>query len=622
MPKLIAALFLVIVIVFIASPFIIESNSSKACLSVDEELYVCAASDMAKLSNHGTVQLEHSSLAIEEHALQLEAARNEVIAFQLVLQNRGGKTTRKVNLVAADFISEAGTITSVPNVNIYQAWYHYVDHGGYQWGPSSAVLEWPEYYPDALVPEKSVCAGQEKRLFSSVSISPEKNSLQSVWLDLYIPKEKPAGLYNSTITLSTADGVTLQVPVELTLHNATLPDKPVIDAVGEVYRSYRLEGVGEDFRTADWRDMAHCYQTLAHQHRMIFIERTEVSDDEDWDAYDAIYGPILDGQLFSLENGYVGPGANTPVSIWRTPWPQDYDVKVESPLSDAELNNYVMKAREWTEHATNNGWSNTDYFAYVFDEVDGPDGNEAMTSARKTYLGMAHTQMRRVQEALDQGARDKSIDLMWTSHSDPFEWIGIDELDLSGITRFWVPNGAAASPAFLQRRRRLGERVWFYHNGHPAVGIHSINASGIEMRTWGVIGSRYGFDGQLMWAVNLGSDEQPFARPSYKDEDDRFGNGVMVYPGNQLEKIGFPASPGPIPSMRLKAWRRGLQDAELAELARQNNPKKVNDLLTKIIPKALADGEGEAAWSDDPADWIEFRRVLLTLASGVRTPTL
>jgi hypothetical protein len=137
------------------------------------------------------------------------------------------------------------------------------------------------------------------------------------------------------------------------------------------------------------------------------------------------------------------------------------------------------------------------------------------------------------------------------------------------------------------------------------------------MRTWGVISARYHFDGQLMWAVNLGNDEQPFALPSYKDDDDRFGNGVMLYPGNQLPKIGFPATPGPMPSMRLKAWRRGLQDAELAVLARTTDKQsEVDELLKTMIPNALSDARDEAEWPNDPAQWIDFHLELLRLASS------
>jgi len=37
------------------------------------------------------------------------------------------------------------------------------------------------------------------------------------------------------------------------------------------------------------------------------------------------------------------------------------------------------------------------------------------------------------------------------------------------------------------------------------------------MRTWGVVTARYGLGGQLMWAVNFGSAEAPYRKPSYSN---------------------------------------------------------------------------------------------------------
>jgi len=233
----------------------------------------------------------------------------------------------------------------------------------------------------------------------------------------------------------------------------------------------------------------------------------------------------------------------------------------------------------------------------VFDEVDGPDKNNTDAAERYDYMVMVHEQMDLLQRALDTGTGDKSLDLLWTSHSNPATWTSDPKLDLSDKVRLWSPNASAADPDFLSKRVAAGDTTWFYHSGHPAVGAHSINAAGIDMRTWGVIGARYGIQGQFMWAVNLGSDERPFAEPSYKPDDDRFGNGVMVYPGNQLDKLGFTKVPGPIPSMRLKTWRRGLQDAELFYLAKEKNADAAQKLIRSIIPDALADASGKASWS-------------------------
>ena len=63
-------------------------------------------------------------------------------------------------------------------------------------------------------------------------------------------------------------------------------------------------------------------------------------------------------------------------------------------------------------------------------------------------------------------------------------------------------------------------------------------------------------------------------------------------------------------------WRRGLQDAELARLAREaGHRKEVNKLLQQLIPRALSQGRGDAAWPRDSASWNRARVQLLKLAS-------
>jgi len=249
------------------------------------------------------------------------------------------------------------------------------------------------------------------------------------------------------------------------------------------------------------------------------------------------------------------------------------------------------------------------WFAYVFDEIDGPIHKD------QNYIAMTHQQMGLVQEAIDAGSTEKPIDLLWTSHSNPSVWAEGSAQDLRGKVRLWAPNAHAADPEFIAEQKAKGDRSWFYHSGPPSVGAHSVNASGVELRTWGVIAARYQVDGILMWAVNLGNDDKPFADPSYKPDDDRFGNGVLVYPGNALPKIGYEAAPGAIPSFRLKSWRRGLQDFELAQLAAQKAPEETQALLQRMVPRALADGRGKAAWSRDTENWVDFKMQLLQLAS-------
>lgn len=619
-----------------------------ACLDMGEDFVVCAVSDMTKVTREGDIPADHPDYHLgREQApvnagepgksgdpgkgiLRLRAARNETVAFQLIFRRTGKRRAQDEDSAAFSSLARSGlkwrsAEEGKPNhlkTELFQAHYHHVDKGAYTWGPSGIEpLPWPAWYPDALVPAVHQCGSRTQVHFAELSLPQHAGHNQAYWFDTYIHSSTQPGTYSATLKLSMGESH-LEIPLALDVFDAVLPDKPSLHAVGEIYRSYLMEGAGFDSSDSLWREMSHCYQQLAHQHRMVFFERSpNFIKTKNWDNYRTVFGPALSGELFTEEFGYTGPGENTPVGIWRTPWPQSHDVKMTEPLPDTEYELFENLSQQWSSTAVGAGWTETEFFAYIFDEVDGPSKNSGESlDSRRSYLVRVHREMQLMQEALDRGAASvdggKPIDLIWTSHSNPAIWAGDPELDLSGKIRLWAPNGSAADTAFLMERVKAGDKAWFYHSGPPALGAHAVNFSGVDMRTWGVVGARYGFQGQFMWAVNLGNNDKPFAEPTYKTADDRFGNGVVVYPGNQLDKIGFEPSPGPLPSVRLKLWRRGLQDAELYFLAKNHDAAAADELLKTIMPRALSQGKGTAAWPQDPAEWIEFHKSLLQLASG------
>lgn len=598
-----------------------------ACLDGPGGVSVCAASDMAKLPPYGPVPLEGKHLDLSTGGVSLHAARNETVAFQLIISAAQpvALQVRSTNLRGPG----GASLLADQHIRTFLAHYVRTEPAGYSWGPASRVLPWPEYYPDALIPFRHGCGTSEQVLVDTVKVPSEHGPNQSVWIDVFVPSGTPAGRYVGHIALK-GGGDELEVPLAIVVRDVTIGERPSIDAVGEIYDPYLREGAGSDLADERWRRMAHCYQKMAHRHRMVFIERTDRLLEAglespgkaatQWHDYDLAFGPALSGELFTSAHDYVGPGQGVPVAVWRTPWPQPHNGRLRGPLPDAEVKRYEGLARAWDQHASAKGWIQSRFFAYIFDEIDGVrDYGEAdeKAIAQEKYLQMAHVQIKRVQEALDSGATEQAIDLLWTSHSDPGQWENVGGLDLSGIIRLWGPNAMGASPEFLRRRAAAGDRIWFYHAGHPYLGIHSVNAPGIDMRTWGVIAARYGFHGQLMWALNFGDPQDPYGKPSYKNMDDRFGNGTMVYPGAMLPTIGHKASSGPIPSMRLKAWRRGLQDADLVEVARgRGRSTQVDELLQQLIPRALGEASGEPSWPEGPQAWHRFRTSLLDLAEG------
>ena len=612
--------------------------TTERCLDGPRGIEVCPASEMAKLPNHGPVPHEDWLFSPEERAINLDSARNATVGFQVMLKAKGLDPI-KVRLDVTDLRGPGGArIEATRDIHRFLAYYVWVEPGGYAWsGSKSEVLPWPDLYPDALIPFRPRCtieagagaasAGKSKDApITSFTVPPKDGVNQAIWIDVHVPSRTPAGRYLGAVVVRSGKEE-LKLKLRLRVHAATLPHENSFHAAGELYAPYHAEGLGPNVSSPKWQRMSQCYQQLAHRHRIVFVERfgdTRTLDDleqgpnaEAWQHYDAAFGPALSGELFTERYGYRGPGEKTPVSVWRLPYPQLFNGKLGAPLSDEQVAEYEQIARAFTAHLNAKGWTKSYLYAYVFDEVEGPTDDEAgrsPTPENRAYVAMVHQQMRRVQAALDRGAGGKRIHLIWTSHVDPTRWAGKQGLDLTGIIRLWSPNAGAAGTTFLRRRAAAGEQAWFYHSGHPAIGVHAINASGIELRTWGVASARYGFTGHFMWAVNFGDHEEPYRQPTYKSGDDRFGNGTLVYPGAGLTTIGVAARSEPVPSMRLKAWRRGLQDAELVELARRRGKRAAVDrLLAKQIPRALSEGRGAASWPQDSAAWHRFRLALLKL---------
>ena len=204
------------------------------------------------------------------------------------------------------------------------------------------------------------------------------------------------------------------------------------------------------------------------------------------------------------------------------------------------------------------------------------------------------------------------IDLMWTSHQNPATLARDAATDLRGIIRWWSPNGLAADARFLAERVKAGETAWFYHHGHPATGVHAVNATGVELRTWGTICWRYGLTGTFWWAVDLSDQTDPMNKPIYNPRETRWGNGVLFYSGARLPDIGFPAIDGPLSSLRMKAYRRGLQDYEYCWLLAQRGKRSIADnLIREVIPVALTEAWGAGRpWRTDPDAWYRMREEL------------
>jgi hypothetical protein len=167
-----------------------------------------------------------------------------------------------------------------------------------------------------------------------------------------------------------------------------------------------------------------------------------------------------------------------------------------------------------------------------------------------------------------------------------------------------IPQASAA-------RSSTGERFWTYNGRPPQAGSMVLDADG-GLRTWGWIAERYGIELWYAWEglyfsdrYNGGGPTDLMRRPITFDERRRGGSdwgngdGVLAYPG-------------PLPSLRLKSLRRGLQDRLLLRaLAACGHARLAEEVARRIVPRALAEAEKTSSWPDTDADWERARGELL-----------
>ena len=156
-----------------------------------------------------------------------------------------------------------------------------------------------KFYPDIAVPIE---------LVPTFNIAPGQN--QSIYVDVYIPRTAPAGLYQGTVTVRQG-GTTTDIPVELTVYNFSLPDTPA----AKTMLSFSSSNLNERFTGNRWptpnsADGAHMKTIrdrlffLAHRHRISLIGDATNDCGNPGDQPCPEWLPRLTGPAFTAANGY------------------------------------------------------------------------------------------------------------------------------------------------------------------------------------------------------------------------------------------------------------------------------------------------------------------------------
>jgi Glycoside hydrolase 123, N-terminal domain len=474
-----------------------------------------------------------------------------------------------------------------------------------------------KFYPEIaipleLVPTFTVGAGQN----------------QSIWVDVYIPKTAPSGLYQGTITVQENGSTTHNIPVELSVRNFILPDLPSArtmvffstENINDRYYGVTYPDEDTDLYNQSLR-LADRHFQLAHRHKVSLIGNPGYIT---VDRMDEAWTSRLDGDLFAAANAYDGPGVGVGNNIYVIGEYGDW------PWQDGTQADMWANTDVWVNWFDSQSFSTpTDYFLYLIDE---PNNTE---ETKKWTLWMDHNP--------GPGKRLMSmatIELPTAMDETPSLDIPTSSIP-TGITDLWQN----AVDLYLEDSEK---RVYFYNGSRPGTGSFAIEDDGVAL--WVLAWAHYKkkIDRWFYWEStyydnNQGGEGQTnvFQRAQTFGSFDSLdpvlgetgwnysnGDGVLFYPGTDVR---FPAESydvmGPFSSLRLKLWRRGIQDVDYLTMAAAVNPTRTAEIVNEIIPKVLWEYGVEdpndpswvmtdISWSTNPDLWETARAELADIITS------
>jgi len=534
--------------------------------------------------------------------ITLQAARNEFVAFQVLLRGN-----IPVGSIKPELVFDGPAAMTVK-----------IELGRYQ--PIASKLG---PLPDPIVPLN----------FAAAAAPGTKN--QSLHVEVYVPHGLALGEYHGTLILrgplsgnrdtSPGEDGPVRLPVVLRVWDFTLPDH--LSFLPEM----NCYGLPENER--DYYRLAHRHRTVLN--RLPYNQGGHMQDgcaprwdsrrqDLDWSAWDARFGPLLDGSAFADL-----PRKSVPVECfylplhenWPSPMEGNYngDFWADRAFPEPYRRAFVAAARQITAHFQSRRWTETLFQGFLnnknnFKEngwsrgsspwlLDEPASFQDYWALR--YFARAFHEG--INQTRDTGPRSSSASvtnahpssslprLVFRADISRPQWRR-DSLD--GLLDYHVVGSAMRSYPRLvfERKRVLGEIVLEYGSTNPVEG------SNVQPVGWCLDAWSLGADGIIPWQTVGTAD-------SWQQADEL----SLFYPGrggsNRADSNAVP--PPPIPSIRLKAFRRGQQDVEYLELwsRLRNQPRWAVGQQVRAALKLAGTRQGTGVTGGEDAGRIDYGRL-------------
>jgi len=203
---------------------------------------------------------------------------------------------------------------------------------------------------------------------------------------------------------------------------------------------------------------------------------------------------------------------------------------------------------------------------------------------------------------------------------------------LVGAVDIWCMVTPHYRPEAAEAAKARGERVWFYAGNRPQTPADMIDEYGVAFRLKPWIAHKHGIARWFTWESTHwfpNDNENPrdvpknvFVNPvtftTGRPGGTGNGDGTLFYPGEDKvfadQDRGYA---GPVSSIRMKMYRRGVQDVEYMCLAEgAGHGEEVRELVGQALPRVLHEAGETPSWSNRNADCERVRRRLAELAAA------
>jgi hypothetical protein len=493
--------------------------------------------------------------------VSLHAARNEFVGFQIVLNGNPSSITPSLEFEG-------------PDASKLQA-----EFGRYDLIPTKKGL-----LPDPIVPLTGREASRDQRG-------------GSLYCEIFVPADAQAGEHRGKLSLKAGDQ-TLSLDVLLQVWDFTLPD----------FLSFLPE-----MNCYDLPANERAYYRLGHRHRTVlnrvpYHQNGTVSSGcapawdgktLDWTSWDRRFGPYLDGNAFADL-----PRRGVPIECFYLPLHENWPTPIEPSFqgsywadrafTDRYRGDFIEVSRQYSEHMNARHWTNTFFQLFLNNKSDYKRQGWSRGSSPWLLDEPANFQdfwaLRYFGAAFHEGINRSPglAKMVFRCDISRPQWQR-DSLD--GLLDYNVV-GSAMRPyhrSVIDRKQAHGEIVIEYGS------TNAIEESNSQPVGWSIDSWALGADGVLPWQT-IGSAE------SWTKADAL----ALFYPARS-DKAGEP-----VPSIRLKAYRRGQQDVEYLTLLSQvsGQPRWAIGQRAREALHLVAERKGTGLAGGEDAGVIQYRALL------------